>query len=85
MKDIRIVIAHRGFVWIGEYSEKGDKVQLARAKNIRRWGTTKGLGELRRGPLENTKLDEAGDVELHQMAVISTIKCDPEKWDARLG
>ena len=38
-------------------------VHLVNAKNIRRWGTTNGLGELRTGPTPNTIVDEYGDVE----------------------
>lgn len=81
-KDIRIIIAQRGWVFVGWYAKRGDSVVLTRAKNVRRWGTTKGLGELAAGgPLETTKMDDAGEVELHQLAVVATLKCNPEKWD----
>jgi hypothetical protein len=42
------------------------------ASAVRRWGTTKGLGELAaNGPLENTKLDRAGRVRAPLRAVIA--------------
>ncbi len=81
MNDVRIVIAQRGWVFVGQYEERGDKVLLHRAKNVRRWGTTKGLGELAaKGPLDATVLDEAGEVEIHSLAVVATLRCDPERW-----
>jgi hypothetical protein len=42
---------------------------------IRRWGTTKGLGELVNGPLEDTVLDPAGIVRAHKLAVVMQIEC----------
>lgn len=81
-KDIRIVVAQRGWVFIGLYAEDGDNVTLTRAKNVRRWGTTIGIGQLAaEGPLPATKLDPAGEVTLHKLAVVASLKCNPEKWD----
>ena len=79
-KDVRIVIGQRGWVWVGHYSKKGSSVTLSKAKCIRTWGTTRGLGELIAGPLQSTTLDAAGTVELHELAVISTLGCDPDGW-----
>lgn len=80
-KDIRIVIAQRGWVFVGLFEERGDNVILTRAKNIRRWGTKNGLGELAaQGPLPETKLDVAGEVSMHKLAVVGTLKCNPERW-----
>jgi hypothetical protein len=84
--DIRIVIAHRGFVYVGEYTRSDSYVTINRAHNVRRWGTTKGLGQLAAdGPRENTRLDPSPAVELHELAVINTIRCNPEKWADALG
>lgn len=41
---VRIVIAQRGWVFVGRYSTDGDQVYLDNARVIRRWGTTAGLG-----------------------------------------
>lgn len=80
--DIRIIILQRGWVMVGEYARKGNYVTLSKASVIRRWGTTKGLGELAaNGPLPNTVLDPAnGVVEAHELVVLTTIACEPTKW-----
>ena len=63
----QIVIAQRGWVFVGEVERSGgDDVTITNAKCIRRWGTTKGLGELAlNGPLKSTVLDPMGTVRLH--------------------
>jgi hypothetical protein len=80
-KDIRIVILQRGWVYVGEYYEDGMDCRLEKAKNIRHWGTTKGLGELAsNGPLKNTVLDESGIVRFHKMTTIATLDCEKNQW-----
>jgi len=78
--EVRIVIAQRGWVWVGRYSEDGDRVVLADALNIRKWGTSRGLGELVGGPLTDTVLDPAGSVELHRLGVVASIRCEAAAW-----
>lgn len=81
-KDIRIVILHRGFVYVGRFRQDDSKCALQNAYNVRRWGTSEGLGQLAfQGPLQNTQLDACGTVRFHELAVIATIDCDVEKWD----
>lgn len=74
--DVRIVILQRGNVMIGRFHQDGDMCTLDQASVIRRWGTTKGLGELRDGPLSDTILDPCGHVEFHVLAMIASITCD---------
>lgn len=83
-RDIRIVVLQRGWVVVGEYSREGMECRVARASVIRRWGTTKGLGELRRGPLPGTELDPAGEMEHHRLTEVMTIRCDAAGWESRL-
>jgi hypothetical protein len=73
----QIVVLDRGFVYQGNtVSRQGDTVTIQGAKNIRRWGTTKGLGQLAAdGPQAATVLDEAGTVVAPLRAVIHFIKC----------
>jgi len=70
-----IVVLDRGFVYVGTVKLNGDFVHITDAKNIRAWGTTKGLGELRNGPVSSTKLDEVGEVIAPLRAVIHFIPC----------
>lgn len=65
----------RGFVYVGEVTEFPDRILIKNAKNIRVWGTTKGLGELANGPTAATKLDVVGDVLAYRHAVIHMILC----------
>lgn len=65
-----IVVLDRGFVYVGNVVISGDFVEISNAKNIRYWGTKNGLGELREGPLKETKLDPIGEVIAPLRAVI---------------
>ena len=69
----RIVIAQRGWVFVGRYHADGDDITLSDASVIRRWGTTNGLGELVNGPLVETVLDPAGVVRLHRLGVVAMV------------
>jgi len=70
-----IVVIDRGFVYAGEVTCNHSYVVIKNAKNVRVWGTTKGLGELRNGPLSGTKTDAVGEVIVPHKAVIHFIPC----------
>jgi hypothetical protein len=72
---MRIVVLERGFVYVGNVSVDDDFVTVINARNIRRWGTTAGLGELVNGPLKDTKVDPCGDLLIPLRAVIHFIQC----------
>ena len=82
--DIKIIVADRGFVYVGVMNESTDFITLCNAKNIRVWGTTKGLGELVNGPVSSTKLDYCGEVAVDYLTVIATIDCQESKWVKKL-
>lgn len=71
----QIVVVDRGFVYVGKVTIEGDMCRVQNACNIRKWGTTKGLGELVDGPLKDTVLDNYGEVLVPMRAVIHFIKC----------
>ena len=76
-----IVVLDRGFVYVGNVEHDGEWCVITNAKNIRVWGTTKGLGELAlNGPLKSTKLDTVGTVRAPAKAVISLIDTEESKW-----
>ena len=61
----RIIVGDCGWVFVGDCIDlEGGKVEIRNARNIRRWGTTKGLGELADGPTSLTKHDDYGTVVL---------------------
>lgn len=83
--DIKIVVLDRGYVYVGYVTEpetEGGMIIIKNAKNIRQWGTTKGLGELVNGPLANTKLDNVGTVRAPARALISLIDVEQTKWNS---
>lgn len=68
----RIIVADRGWVFVGNCEDHADgSVTISNAKNIRLWGTTKGLGELANGPLSGTKHDTYGTVRCMPIVQIS--------------
>ena len=78
--NIKIVVADRGFVYVGVCEEIDGYLKLTSAKNIRYWGTKNGLGELVNGPLSGTKLDSVGSLRIPSRAVILIIDVDQEAW-----
>ena len=78
-----IVVVERGFVYVGNVVHDGEWCVVSNAKNIRRWGTTKGLGELAlNGPTDSTLLDDTGTVRIPAHAVIALIDTEVSKWNA---
>lgn len=77
-----ILILQRGWVVVGDLTEdSAEKVRLENASVIRRWGTTKGIGELALGgPQKSTVLDPCGVVEAHPQAIVLRIPCEAAKW-----
>jgi len=60
-KSIQIIVADKGFVFIGYVTDCDDgEVIMTDARNLRRWGTTQGLGELVTGPTDSTIHDHWG-------------------------
>ena len=72
---MQIVVMDAGFVYVGECILNDGFLLISGAKNIRQWGTTKGLGELRNGPTRDTVLDDAGEVTAPIGRVVHFIEC----------
>lgn len=74
-----IVVLDRGFIYVGNISLTVDAIGawvcIEKARCIRIWGTTQGLGELRTGPTHKTVLDECGSVVAPLHAIIHMIPC----------
>lgn len=77
----QIVVLNRGWVVIGNYYEKGDECTLTEASVIRKWGTTKGLGELaEKGKLADTVLDECPNVHFSKMTMVARMDVNEQNW-----
>ena len=80
---LQIAVLDRGWVFIGQATVADGILTLSDAKNIRRWGTTKGLGEIATGgPTNKTVLDDAGTIRAPIANVVALIECDATRWSA---
>ena len=77
-----VLVLQRGWVVVGDLAEETESaVRLTNASVIRRWGTTKGLGQLAlEGPQANTILDACGTVEAHPLAILFRLPCEASLW-----
>ncbi len=83
---IKIVVVDRGWVFVGRVTTlEGDQVLIEQAQCIRRWGTTRGIGELRRGPTQSTKYDPAGTVTVPGRAVICMFEVEGDAWTREIA
>ena len=81
LKGFAIVIADRGFVYIGAVEHDGEWCRMTNARIIRKWGTANGIGQLAlEGPQSETVLDNVGSIQIPSHAVISMIDTEASKW-----
>ena len=72
----QIVVIQNGFVLMGSVTQTDDGYTIEDASVIRKWGTTRGLGEIAlSGPTKETVLDPCGVVEVERHAVLMRINC----------
>lgn len=76
----RIIVADRGWVFVGDVTDHGTHLLVTEARCIRKWGTTRGIGELVSGPTSETVLDPCGTLEIPARAVIFTLYTLPAVW-----
>ena len=81
---LQIVVLDRGFVYIGFTITDGEWVHISDAKNIRRWGTTRGLGQLVDGPMADTELDTVGNIRVPFHSLQHLIAVKAEAWKKEL-
>ena len=78
-KGRKIVILQRGWVYVGNLYKRGNDCQLRDCLNIRKWGTTKGLGQLaKEGKQNDTILDKTPDISFHELTVINFINVEKD-------
>jgi hypothetical protein len=72
---VRIIVADRGWVFVGNCEDhENGSVTITNCRNIRKWGTTAGLGELIDGPKSGTVADSYGTVKCMPIATIAVRK-----------
>lgn len=82
----QIAVLDRGFVYVGLCAVQDGTLIITQAQNVRRWGTTRGLGQLAAiGPQADTKLDPAGTVRAPLTSVMHMIDCNAAPWAETLN
>ena len=81
---LQIAVLDRGFIYVGHVATDGEWCYITNAWNIRRWGTTRGLGELANGPLPDTKLDPVGSVRMPLRTLQHMIAAEVNGWTSKL-
>jgi len=77
----KIVVLQRGWIVVGKFELNGNYVTLTDAKVIRKWGTSKGLGELAmNGATSETTFDPQPDTRFHILTTIEIIDCNDVCW-----
>lgn len=80
-----IAVLQRGWVYIGEVTQSGDDYLILNGACIRRWGTTKGLGEIAsNGPTDNTALEPVPEVKFHEAGKIFLMGANESKWAGKI-
>ena len=84
---IEIVVLTNSLVYVGEVVYHEDSLRIAPAWNIRRFGTTRGLGEIAlNGPTRDTILDPSGPIKVfyESKSWIHSMECEQEPWIKKL-
>lgn len=82
----QIVVLDRGFVYAGRAAIADGFITITKAQCVRRWGTSKGLGELAaEGPKTHTVLDDAGTIVAPVSALVHLIACEAAAWPQLAG
>lgn len=72
----QIAVVNNGFVYVGEVLKDGDYYIILKCKNVRLFGTTKGLGQLAfEGPQKETTLDDCPTVMVPENQLCHMIEC----------
>ncbi len=80
-----ILVLQRGWVMVGEVHQHATNsifLTVTHGGNVRRWGTTKGLGELAsKGPLGDTVIDpHETETTIPLFSIIQLFECS-ERWN----
>lgn len=75
----QIVIAQRGWIFVGDVTRAENEVVIENAAVVRRWGTTRGLGQIAsEGPTPSSILDPCPTVRIHPLSVVASM--DVASW-----
>ena len=69
-----------GNVIVGRVYQRGEYERIEHGYVIRRWNTTDGIGQLRKGPLDATILDYFGRADWHILQRFIGFECSEAGW-----
>ena len=76
-----IVVLDRGFVYVGQLTTDDRFLTIRCARNVQRYGTTRGLGQLAlEGPQPCTVLNDAGVVKAPIGELKHWLVCEVSAW-----
>lgn len=79
----QIIVVDSGFVFCGDCDPNhGDQLVVQHVKQLRKWGTERGLGQLVDGPTKNTVMDAIPVIVVPRSRIIFTIPVNAAKWSA---
>lgn len=83
---IQLMAFEGRWAYVGEIEETDKYFIIRNGVNVRYWGTTRGLGELRKGPTKSTKLDPIGTLRVptSKLTAGGAMEVDQEVWSKTL-
>lgn len=70
--------------YVGRVYLEGPFLRITHPRCFRDWGTTKGLGELYKGPTGSTALDPATEQNIPMTSVVCLMEVDQAGWAKKL-
>ncbi len=83
---VMMVILQRGWVFVGRFSQKGNRCTLRNGVNYRYQGSGSGFGFVAKyGPTANCKIDKCElPVSYNELTEVARLECDEVIWNKLL-
>ncbi len=83
---IVMAILQRGWIFVGRFSQKGNRCTLKDSVNYRYQGSGKGFGFVAKfGPTRDCKMDKCGlPVSYNELTEVARMDCNEEIWNKLL-
>lgn len=75
-----ILALDNGFVFVGDVTLVGSTLLVQHTKQLRKWGTTAGLGQITKGPTKETAADPVGVLIVPKARLIFALPASATGW-----
>ena len=75
-----IIAIDNGFVFVGDITVTKDSILVQHTKQLRKWGTTQGLGQITGGPTKETAADPVGVLIVPKARLIFALPASEAGW-----